>query len=408
MRAIRTKEKTAESVGRQRLAILTNIVAPYRLPVYLYLADRFDTVLIEGQPEDNRNWASELALGSLTVKRAWGFQVVRQRTTAVSGVTDANYIQINLGVAIDLPKAKPDVILTNEMGTRTVLALLYGWLTSTPVWIWSGVTIHTERNVGRTKRALRAAIASIARHWISYGEAASEYLLSLGIPRERILQIQNCVKESDFEPAEPVRQRGEALLRSLPKPIGLCVGQLIARKGFTLLLESAARLQKAGMEFSLAFAGTGADEQQLKDMTLRLGLRNIRYLGSLAQKDVRSLYQSSAFLVFPSLEEVWGLVVNEALWSGLSVLCSKYAGCARELVPTSAQFDPLDASSFDAALGAAVQGSLESPDHSRLLPMDQVAKMIVDSVQQGTPVRTPTHQSHQSVVPTSTLENYCE
>jgi glycosyltransferase involved in cell wall biosynthesis len=386
------KDRMAGSTrnARQRLAILTNIVAPYRLPLYHYLADRFETVVIEGRPENNRNWASDLDLRRLNVKRTWGFQIVRQRKTAIPGVKDTNYLQINLGVAVDLPRAHPTIIVTNEMGTRTALALVYGLLSGTPVWIWSGGTMHTERNVGRTKRALRMLIARVTRRWISYGEAASEYLISLGIPPERILQIQNCVNEADFSSTAGASKAGETFLQGLPKPVGLCVGQLIARKGLTLLLESAARTQKKGMDFSLVFAGAGSDGEQLKDTTSRLGLNNVRYLGSLAKKDLQSLYKSADFLVFPTLEEVWGLVVNEALWSGLPVLCSKYAGCARELVPASAQFDPLDVSSFDGALSAAVNGALARPDRSRLLPSDLVGKMIADSIQQGMPVRTPT------------------
>jgi len=34
----------------------------------------------------------------------------------------------------------------------------------------------------------------------------------------------------------------------------------------------------------------------------------------------------------PTLKDIWGLVVNEAMMCGLPVICSKYAGCCQDLI----------------------------------------------------------------------------
>ena len=44
------------------------------------------------------------------------------------------------------------------------------------------------------------------------------------------------------------------------------------------------------------------------------------------------IYQQSSIFIFPSSNDPWGLVANEALASGLPVLVSKFAGCSDELV----------------------------------------------------------------------------
>jgi glycosyltransferase involved in cell wall biosynthesis len=85
-------------------------------------------------------------------------------------------------------------------------------------------------------------------------------------------------------------------------------------------------------------------------------------------------------LVFPTREDVWGLVANEALWSGLPALVSIYAGCAKELVPSDSTFDPLNPADFAAKLRRAVAGELPSPDLSRLKGISEVSDLIAQDL----------------------------
>jgi glycosyltransferase involved in cell wall biosynthesis len=90
-----------------------------------------------------------------------------------------------------------------------------------------------------------------------------------------------------------------------------------------------------------------------------------------------AVYRSGDALVFPTLDDVWGLVVNEALWCGLPALVSIYAGCASELVCPASTFDPLDPANFTAQLHMAVAGNLPPPDLTRLRRLDEVSGLIL-------------------------------
>ena len=363
-----------EGEARTKVALLTNIVAPYRVSVYEALAERLDLLVLYSGTESNRTtWEGTLAgLSKCRVKRSWGL-TIRRRLKRGPDVFDNRYLHLNPGFLTDLFRFRPAAVVSNEMGFRSAIALLYGWMARKPVWIWWGGTVHTEQKVGRFKRSLRKLFARRVKRWISYGETSTEYLLSIGVKPERVLQIQNCVDERRFScPSEPA-------LAVLPKPVLLAVGHLVGLKGIDRLLEAAASVQREH-DFSLVFVGDGPGKQAYSDMVAKLGLRNVVFEKPRKPDDMPAIYRSADCLVFPTLDDVWGLVVNEAMWSGVPVLASIYAGCARELLPESNRFDPLNKESIEAAVRSAALGTVAKPDLSRLKTHGEVAGMIVDDI----------------------------
>jgi len=366
-----------------RVALLTNIIAPYRVPVYAGIANESDLLVLHGGTEANRgSWRGvDSAVPAARAKRSWGFQM-RLRKRDGGKFFDHRFVHVTPGFFFDLIREHPDAVITNEMGFRTIMALLYGALFHRPVWVWWGGTIHTERGIGGGRKALRRLISRWAKQWISYGQTSTEYLCSLGIPRGRILQIQNCVEEGLYTtPGEPV-------LRIAPRPVILCVGRLVPQKGLEHLLEAAARLQNEGLQFSLVLVGDGPEKADLERLARGLGLANLYFEPARAPEQMPGVYRSADVLVFPTLGDVWGLVVNEALLSGLPVLCSCYAGCSTELVPMGNVFNPEDPIDFVAGLKSAVLGQLAPPDLMRLKTCSQVTQMILGQIK-AVVTRTP-------------------
>jgi glycosyltransferase involved in cell wall biosynthesis len=84
-------------------------------------------------------------------------------------------------------------------------------------------------------------------------------------------------------------------------------------------------------------------------------LHNVRFVDALSPDELSRYYAAADIFVFPSLEDVWGLVVNEALCFGLPVLGSCFAGATQGLLRGSrlgVEFDPTDKESFAAHLTA--------------------------------------------------------
>lgn len=363
-----------QSTAWLKVAIATNTLAPYRIPIYLGLARVFELAVFTSGVETNRamwgDLTSSLLRAGIPVRRTWGL------TVRAPYRGDQRFFHFNPGYFLDLVRCKPAAVISNELGFRSLLSLIYGRLFDTPVWIWWGGTRHTEARRLRLKRRFRAFVARYVPRWISYGETSTEYLLDLGVPRHRILQVQNCVDETLFQAT------ATAACALEPKPVLLYVGQMIGRKGLSLMLEACARLQRKGHRFSLLLVGDGPEREVLARYAHSLGLANVNFMVGQPPERMPAVYRSGDCLVFPTLSDPWGLVVNEALWSGIPVLASIYAGCAREIVPEGNRFNPVDPADFDRALLRAITGELDPPDTSVLLRCHQVADMIARDIRE--------------------------
>lgn len=367
----------------KKVAILVNTVAPYRMPVYRRIARAFDThIFVSGNESNRSNWNYNESSGEpYRVKRSFGF-TVRLKKMVNDNLFDYKFLHCNPGFFTDLLGFDPDIVISSEMGFRSIVACVYGAIFRKPVWIWWGGTLHTERSTGTIKRFVRALFARGVERWISYGETSTDYLLSIGVARACILQIQNCVDEKLYQ------NRVQPAFDIKPKPVLLYVGQMIDRKGVEPLLESAAALQKDAYHFSLVLVGAGPKLEDYQVSAQQLGLQNTEFHPPCSPDEMPSVYRSADCLVFPTLEDVWGLVANEALLSGIPVLSSIFAGCSQEIIPQECQFNPLDAGDFKQKLKSYLDGKMPQLDISVLKPIEEVSDMIITEIKSALNARS--------------------
>ena len=376
--------------GRLKIAVLFNIIAPAKVPVYSGLASHFDMLLLHGGMESNRtSWlAPEKKITGAKIKKVWSWQLELRKMSGK--IRDRRHLHISPGFIFYLFGFNPDVVVTNEMGFRTLQALIYGTLMRKPVWVWWGGSPHTESTIGGLRRAMRSLISRWAKHWFSYGISSTEYLVSIGIRRDRIVQIQNSVDETQYTAKVSPRFNFE------PRPLILHVGQFVQLKGIDLLLRAAATLQQEGRQFSMLLIGSGPDRQKLEDLAKQLNLQNVHFESSLKPEDMPSVYRSGDCLIFPTLGDVWGTVANEAVLSGIPVLCSKYAGCAPDFFTPENIFDPENSEEFVAKLRQAVLGTLPPPDASKIRTTSEIVNRMVSAIEASVKPSRPMHPHSES------------
>jgi glycosyltransferase involved in cell wall biosynthesis len=110
------------------------------------------------------------------------------------------------------------------------------------------------------------------------------------------------------------------------------VGQLIKRKRFDLLLMS---LKKAtARRWQLKIIGDGELRDSLETMAVDFGLSDrVVFTGVLNNVQVRKELAQTDVFILASHWDGWGAVVNEALMSGVPVVCSDYCGAADLIMP---------------------------------------------------------------------------
>jgi glycosyltransferase involved in cell wall biosynthesis len=247
-----------------------------------------------------------------------------------------------------LKRFAPQCVFVPGWSARYALAALW-WCRShkVPAVLMSESTRCDAPRV-RAKEKVKSWIVSMCSAALVGGAAHAEYLVSLGMPAERIFQGYDAVDNQYFHHmAESARAKAIDLSKQLqlPRPYFLSVARFIAKKNLAWLIESYARYRQAfqgmrvngqginGSPWSLVLLGEGRDRPLLKRRISELEiLPYVSLPGFKCYQDLPAYYGLASVLVHPSRIEPWGLVVNEAMASGLPVLVSNACGCAGDLV----------------------------------------------------------------------------
>jgi glycosyltransferase involved in cell wall biosynthesis len=157
------------------------------------------------------------------------------------------------------------------------------------------------------------------------GTAARDALLAFGVDESRIVEGFNAVDVLAMHRAATEARKllaaGDPTSRNL-----IYVGQLIPRKNLDSLIFALSSLDPA---YTLTIVGEGPSKDRLRQLVVDLGLSDrITFRDYTDNQALPNLLCQHSTLVLPSTEEVWGLVVNEALACGLHVVVSAACGVA--------------------------------------------------------------------------------
>jgi glycosyltransferase involved in cell wall biosynthesis len=175
------------------------------------------------------------------------------------------------------------------------------------------------------------------------GQPQKRYLVKLGVPAERIFTGYNVVENEAFAPEK---------IRSLPRPIErpffLAINRFVPRKNLSRLISAYAayRAEVGDRTWDLVLCGEGSLQSEIEAKIQEHGLQSVVHLpGFLQQAELLPFFAHAECFVHTSLQEQWGLVINEAMAAGLPVIVSDRCGCYEDLViegETGLGFDPED------------------------------------------------------------------
>jgi glycosyltransferase involved in cell wall biosynthesis len=313
-----------------RLVILTEIIAPYRIPVFNALAARDEVdlhviFLAETDP-GLRKW--EVYRDEIR----FSYQVLRSYRRRVGRFN----LLLTRGVSAALQARNPDIILSGGYNYPAMWqAQRWARRRGIPFLLWSeSNTRDARRNLWGVEAAKRKFIHD-CQSYVVPGLSAAAYLRTFGVAQERIFIAPNAVDVERFSNgAEQARQDPGLRQRlGLPRRYLLYVGRFVRSKGvFDLLTAYATLPEGIRQDVGLVLAGDGEEFEELRRRSREIHPGAVVFPGFLQRNELPAFYALAEALVFPTHSDPWGLVVNEAIACGLPVIVSEVAGCAADVV----------------------------------------------------------------------------
>jgi glycosyltransferase involved in cell wall biosynthesis len=295
--------------SRRRIALLTEIPAPYRIPLFNALATAAGIrlrVLFLAERDPRREY---------TVYEQ-EFQFDRDVLPGAGTQLRGRWIMFNRGTQRELDRFDPDIVLLGGWNQPAFWSgLRWARRHDRPVVLWVESTLHDERSGSVVLERLKRRAVAAATGFLVPGRAAREYVESLGVARDRIVIAPNAVDLTIFgqDGARPAHDDCTFLY----------VGRLAPEKGVDVLLDAF-----DDVPGTLLLAGSGPQEEELRQ---RANGR-VQFLGQIAREDLPALYGRADCFVLPSRSEPWGMVLNEAAAAGLPLVATEAAGGAHDLI----------------------------------------------------------------------------
>jgi glycosyltransferase involved in cell wall biosynthesis len=311
--------------------ILTEIIAPYRIPVFNVLARHsgldLHVIFLAETDETRRQWhiyRNEIGF-SYQILPSWRWRAGK------------SHLLINRGLWSALSKVKPHVVICGGYNyAASWEALLWTQRHGTSFVLWSESNGQDTRSGWIWVESLKTFFIRHCDGFVVPGKSSFEYLRSLGSPEARISTASNAVDNHWFAAqAENTRTHAAEFRENLglPSRFILFVGRLVSEKGVFDLLAAYAKLESGlRSEVGLVFAGDGVSREKLAHQAKLISPGTVCFPGFRQREDLASLYALAECLVLPTHSDPWGLVVNEAMACGLPVIVSTVAGCAADLV----------------------------------------------------------------------------
>ena len=299
-----------------RILFLSNIPSPYRVIFFNDLGKQCNlTVTFEGKAATDRNkrWKYE---------KIENFEAVFLR--GIRTGTDHFFCPSVLNIL----KQKWDMIVVGDYYTPTsMLAIEYMRFAKIRYCIEAdgGLVKNDKKIIYNIKKYF----LSRASGWFSSGEAATRYLVYYGAQVHRCYRFHfTSLRREDMAGPGTQDEKAEMKIRKgiHEKRVVLTVAQMIYRKGIDVLI-AAAKLSDPGIGFYIA---GGSPSKEMKKSVQNIS--NIHFVGFKTKMELDDYYRAADIFVLPTREDIWGLVINEAMAYGLPVVTTDRCVAGLELV----------------------------------------------------------------------------
>ena len=316
--------------ARVRVALVTNIPAPYRVLVYELLAVHpgIDLKLFFcSAREADREWdVAPLRVPHVTLTE----RVIRWR---------GRFIHVNPDIGAQLRAFAPEVVITTGFNPTHLLAFWHARRCGAQHIAMTDGTAQSEATLSALHRWVRRVVYRRTAAFVGASEGSMALYRLYGVAPAAMFKSHLCADNTAFaEFAARAELGARAGLPPTPPPprdvdLIFC-GRFVAGKLPLFAIDvAAATAQLLGRRVRLLMLGSG---ELLDPMRRRARQANrlveVEFAGFVRQADLPGHYARARVMLFPTLGDTWGVVANEAGAAGVPVLVSAQAGVAGDLI----------------------------------------------------------------------------
>ena len=303
-----------------KVLFLTNIPSPYRVDFFNELGKFCElTVLFERE-------------GYVTRDESWmNYKFDTFRGVILKGISLGKYEKISFAFLPYLIRKQFDFIIFGSVASVTgMLAVFCMRLFHIPYCIEGdgGLAGHGKG----LKEVLKRMAISKAKLYFSTSVMLDKYYLKYGAREENIYRYPfTSVREKDIlerpldkEEKRIIRQR----LGITEAHVVISVGSFIPRKGMDILIKAAAELDR---DLGIYLVG-GVPTEQYLGLKEEYHMPHLHFVDFMEKEKLAEYYQAADFFVLATREDIWGLVINEALSYALPVITTHQCIAGEEMI----------------------------------------------------------------------------
>lgn len=231
------------------------------------------------------------------------------------------FIHVNLDVWLKLSKYNADVVITTGFNPTFLLAFLWSKVHRKKHIVMTDGWLGSETYLSFIHRLIRKIIYRYSDAFIGASKHSLDLFRSYGCYSHALFQSHLCADNECFAKFIHEEKKYDIMFS----------GQFIKRKMPLFFCEVAKEIKETRGKCSALIIGSGPMEN-IFIKRLRQYEIDYHYPGFAQQKDLPKYYAMSNLLLFPSENDPWGIVANEACAVGVPVLTCSNTGCANDLI----------------------------------------------------------------------------
>lgn len=307
-------------MGNKKVLYITNVPSPYRVNYFNELSKYCDlTVIYERDSASDRDikWKEE--------------DNKKYNIIFLDGYKFKTDFIVSNGIKKHLKNNKYDfIIFCNFASPSGILGINYCIKHNIKYCIEGDGAFYLKKSL---KDIIKKRLLKNALYCFSTCNNLDEYYLNLGVSKNNIKRYRfTSLSNDEIINNSSLTNNIDELKNKLHlnyKKILLFVGQFIKRKGIDILLESFSKLPSDGI--GLVIIGGEPIDEYIEIMN-KYNLKNIHFYTFMNKKEMDDYFRISNLFILPTREDIWGLVVNEALSYGVPVITTDRCNAGLELI----------------------------------------------------------------------------